>query len=117
MHQLGQTRSVHCRDHAVFTSDTFVRAPLPGMAKATAIIHAAPQIGAAFPQYTAELEDGGCLGHLPASCERFVFVLDGEVRVDFSKEVHGLGKSEFAYIPPGVDHAVRSVSPARLAII
>ena len=67
MHQLGDTRSVRRHDHAVFTPDTFVRAPLPGMKKAAAIIHAAPALGAGFTQYTAELDAEGCLGDLPAS--------------------------------------------------
>ena len=52
------------------------------MRKAAAIIHAAPAIGAAFTQYTAELESGGCLGELPASCERFIYVIEGKVTVD-----------------------------------
>ena len=84
MHQLGQTRSVLRKDHAVLTVDTFVRAPLPGMNKGTAIIHAGPAIGAGFTQYTAELEAGGCLGELPVSCERFLYVLDGNVDVELS---------------------------------
>src|SRR6266700_2952878 len=79
MHQFGVTRSVRRQDHAVFTADTFVRAALPGMRKAVAIIHAAPAIGAAFTQYTAELESGGCLGELPTSCERFIYVIEGQV--------------------------------------
>src|SRR5881397_4122135 len=79
MHQFGVTRSVRRQDHAVFTPDTFVRAALPGMRKAVAIVHAAPAIGAAFTQYTAEVEAGGCLGELPTSCERFIYVIEGKV--------------------------------------
>src|SRR5213592_3416304 len=56
MHQFGVTRSVRRQDHAVLTADTFVRAALPGMKKAVAIIHAAPAIGAGFTRYTAELD-------------------------------------------------------------
>ena len=41
---------------------TFVFVPLPGMKNATAIVHAAPVLGAAFTQYTAEFEPGGALG-------------------------------------------------------
>src|ERR1700674_2327988 len=99
MHKLGQTRSVHRRDHAVFTPDTFVRAPLPGMKAANAIIHAAPEIGAGFTQYTAELEAGGCLVQLPASCERFLYIVDGQIRVEFPEDQHTLDKDNYAYIP------------------
>ena len=61
MHQLGHTRSAHHRDHLLQTPDTFVRAPLPGMDKATAIVHVAPPARRAFTQYTAEFEAGGAL--------------------------------------------------------
>jgi (S)-ureidoglycine aminohydrolase len=117
MHQLGVTRSIRRHDHAVFTPDTFVRVALPGMKKATAIIHTAPAIGAGFTQYTAELESGGCLGDLPASCERFVYVVEGKVTAEFSEERHTLIKNEYAYIPADADHSVAAVAESKLAII
>jgi (S)-ureidoglycine aminohydrolase len=80
MQRLGFTRSASRADHLLLTPDTFVRAPLPGMTKATAIVHAAPAIGAAFTQYTAEFEPGGALG--PARGQRFVYVLEGELIAD-----------------------------------
>ena len=69
-------------NYALLTPDTFVRAPLPGMAKATAIVHAAPALGAAFTQYTAEFESSGVLG--PAAGERFLYVLEGELTIETS---------------------------------
>jgi (S)-ureidoglycine aminohydrolase len=117
MHELGQTRSVRREDHAVLTSDTFVRAPLPGMKKATAIIHTAPAMGAAFTQYTAEMEVEGSLGILPAACERFVYVLDGNIDVNLSGKRHTLSAADFAYIPAQLDHAVTAARQSRLAVI
>jgi (S)-ureidoglycine aminohydrolase len=117
MHQLGQTRSVHRQDHALFTPDTFVRAPLPGMRNGTAIIHAAPPMGAAFTQYTAELETEGCLGDLPPSSERFLYVLEGVVHVGLSGERRVLGKSGYAYIPADLSHSVEAAAATRLAVI
>jgi (S)-ureidoglycine aminohydrolase len=46
MHRLGHTRSAHKADHLLHTTDTFVRAPLPGMRNAVAIVHIAPAGGA-----------------------------------------------------------------------
>ena len=68
MERLGHTRSAHRRDHLLQTPDTFVRAPLPGMRNATAIVHISPAGGARFTQYTAEFEAGGPLaaGRRPA---------------------------------------------------
>src|SRR5579863_9873402 len=74
MHNLGQTRSSRKADHLLQTPDTFVRAPLPGMDRATAIVHAGPALGAAFTQYTAEIEAGGRLGD--CRTQRFLYVLD-----------------------------------------
>lgn len=79
MKELGQTRSCQRANHLLLTPDTFVRAPLPGMQKATAIVHASPRIGAGFTQYTAEFEQGGMLG--PTGQQRFIYVLDGVLRI------------------------------------
>jgi (S)-ureidoglycine aminohydrolase len=111
MHHLGQTRSVHRTNHILQTPDTFVRAPLPGMEKATAIVHAAPALGAQFTQYTAEFEAGGSLA--PASAQRFIYVLGGEV------DVNGvcLMPGDYAYLPPGHAARVSTKIATRAAII
>jgi (S)-ureidoglycine aminohydrolase len=111
MHQLGQTRSAHRADHLLQTPDTFVRAPLPGMQKATAIVHISPAMGARFLQYTAEFEAGGTLA--PASVQRFVYVLDGELKVDGVV----LARGDYAYFPAEHAAAVSAKSAARAAII
>jgi glyoxylate utilization-related uncharacterized protein len=67
---LGETRSSNQRDHVLLTPDTFVRTVLPGMKKGTAIVHISAARGAAFAEYTAELEQGGELGDTPA--QRFL---------------------------------------------
>ncbi|MEQ1756975.1 MAG: (S)-ureidoglycine aminohydrolase [Vicinamibacterales bacterium] len=110
MQHLGFTRSVRRADHLLQTPDTFIRAPLPGMQRATAIVHAGPAIGAAFTQYTAEFEAAGTLA--PASLQRFIYVIDGSVRVDGRT----LGTGDFAYLPPGVG-VIEATQPARAAVI
>ena len=107
MQNLGFTRSSHQRDHLLLTPDTFVRAPLAGMEKCTAIVHAAPAVGAAFTQYTAEFEAGGRLG--PCQVQRFVYLLEGTLHVDG----RSLGAGEYAYLP----EAVSAVSAARAVVI
>ena len=97
MQHLGQTRSSHQPDHLLLTPDTFVRTPLPGMEKATAVVHVSPARGARFTQYTAEFEAGGMLG--PAAAQRFVYVLEGRVQVADRL----LGPSAYAYLPEGYD--------------
>jgi (S)-ureidoglycine aminohydrolase len=96
VHNLGVTRATRRQDHLLQTPDTFIRAPLPGMQAATAIIHAAPANGAAFIAYTAEMQKGGSLG--PSSGERFVYVLEGAIAMAAQK----LLKAGYTYVPAGV---------------
>lgn len=81
------------------------------MRKATAIVHVSPAAGAAFVQYTAELEAGGQLG--PTQDQRFVYVLDGEVLINNAR----LGEGEYAYIAPGASTAISAATGARAAVI
>jgi (S)-ureidoglycine aminohydrolase len=111
MNQLGHTRSAHHRDHLLQTPDTFVRAPLPGMDKVTAIVHVAPQTGAAFTQYTAEFEASGVME--PGPLQRFVYVLEGELETSGKK----LSAGGFVYCPASHGHSFRAASPARAVVI
>ena len=111
MHHLGQTRSAHRADHLLQTPETFVRAPLPGMQNATAIVHISPAGGAGFVQYTAEFEAGG---HLAATADqRFVYVVDGQLNVD-GVAMHA---GDYAYIAPGEPASIAATATARAAVI
>jgi (S)-ureidoglycine aminohydrolase len=111
MQHLGHTRSARRADHFLLTPDTFVRTPLPGMRRATAIVHVTPAAGARFTQYTAEFEAGGSLG--AAEEQRFVYVLEGELRVNGRT----LAADGYAYFPAGCDAAIEAPAPARAAVI
>src|SRR3954447_19977960 len=111
MDKLGQTRSSHQANHLLQTPDTFVRAPLPGMRNATAVVHIAPAGGAMFTQYTVEFEARGSLA--PSTAQRFLYVIDGAVDVDRQRVPPG----GFVYLPP--DHAapITASDVARVAVI
>ncbi len=111
MHELGHTRSAHRHNHLLLTPDTFVRAPLPGMRNAAAIIHVAPAAGARFTQFTAEFEEGGLLG--PAAAQRFVYVIEGELEMNG----RALAAGDFAYAPSGSNASVIAKRGARAAVI
>jgi (S)-ureidoglycine aminohydrolase len=106
-----ETRTCQAANHLLQTPDSFVRAVLPGMKRATAIVHAGPALGARFTEYTAELEQDGVLGQ-PAG-ERFLFVLTGELILDGTEMQSG----EFAFIPQGESHEVIARSESRVAVI
>ncbi len=111
IHQLGNTRSANRADHLLSTPDTFVQAPLPGMRKATAIVHVSPARGAAFTQFTALIEAGGEIG--PSDLQRFFYVVDGNVTVA-GKMIEAGG---YGYLPAAHNETLRTSIPARLAII
>ena len=115
MYSLGHTRSSHQHNHLLLTPDTFVRTLLPGMTKALAVVHVSPALGARFTQYTAELEAGGRLG--PTSAQRFVYLLEGAIRLETAGQQQDLGPRGFAYIPEGVSHGVTATQASRAAVI
>ncbi len=111
MRHLGHTRSSQRANHLLQTPDTFVRAPLPRMQKAAAIVHTAPALGARFTQYTAEFEAGGLLE--PAPAQRFLYVLDGVVEADRAV----LSAGDYAYFPAGHAASISARTEARAAVI
>jgi (S)-ureidoglycine aminohydrolase len=111
MHSLGHTRSAHRANHLLHTPDTFIRASWAGMTGATAIVHASPDIGAGFTQYTVELDAGGYVP--PTHVQRFVYVLAGEVQTGGVS----LDPGGYAYAPHGDEGALRSTQGARVAVI
>ena len=115
MHNLGHTRSSIKRDHILQTPDTFIRTVLPGMTNATAVVHVAPAAGAAFTQYTAEMEPQGTLGR--TSLQRFVFVTQGVADLATDTSFKTLTAGSFAYIPSGLAHTLTAQEKTVLAVI
>jgi (S)-ureidoglycine aminohydrolase len=112
---LGSTRSRRGLNHLLQTPDTFIRSPLPGANGVESILHAAPQLGAQFTQFTAEFSAGGSLSSGPA--QRFLYVLEGDIELTAAGKQHNLAPGGFAYIPQGVAHSIRSAGKARAAVI
>jgi (S)-ureidoglycine aminohydrolase len=115
MHNIGYTRSSYQRTHLLQTPDTFVRTKLPGMSKTAAVIHAAPQIGAGFMQYTAEFETGGSLGSNAA--QRFVFVLQGTLEFRLGASNHALEQGSYVHLPDNVEHTFVAHTDSRAVFI
>jgi (S)-ureidoglycine aminohydrolase len=75
-----------------------------------AIVHCAPALGAAFTQYTAEMEAGGKLGL--AIGQRFLYVLDGRLQVDGTE----LGRGGFAFFAEADAAAIEVKADSRVAV-
>ena len=115
MHNLGETRSSQQSNHSLLTVDTFVRTTLPGMKACAAIVHAGPAMGANFAQYTAEFEAGGELG--ASLAQRFLYVLDGQLKIETEGRHTDLGARGYAYFPEGAAHKVTAMKASRTAVI
>jgi (S)-ureidoglycine aminohydrolase len=127
MHKLGRTRSSQQPNHLLLTPDTFVRTTLPGMKGCAAIVHAGSALGARFTEYTAEFEPGGELGgHIrgefrggfrETTVQRFVFVMEGAVKLDVNNQQSQLETRGYAYVPAGLVHRIMASEKSRLAVI
>jgi (S)-ureidoglycine aminohydrolase len=119
MHNLGGTRSAQQPNHLLLTPDTFVRTALPGMKGCAAIVHAGSALGARFTQYTAEFEPGGELGGElgETTAQRFVFVIEGAVKLDANKQQSQIGTRGYAYVPAGLVHRITATEKSRVAVI
>ena len=115
MQRLGYTRSSRQRDHLLLTPDTFIRAPLPGMQRATAVVHISPAMGAGFTQYTAEFEPGGVLGS--AEAQRFVYVIEGELAVNGASGERRLVAGDYCYLAASYPARFHAVAASRAAVI
>ena len=115
MHNLGETRSSQKHNHLLLTADTFVRTTLPGMKGCVAIVHTGPAMGARFVQYTMEFESGGELGG--TSAQRFLFVLEGQLKVEIGGRQSGLHPRGYAYFPQGLPHRVVAEKAGVAAVV
>lgn len=114
----GHTRSANRPDHLLHTPDAFVRTPLPGLTGGWAIVHASPAGGAAFTQYTIELEPGGIFEASGiAGLQRFVYVVSGTVNLSPGAIHRPLNPGGFAYIPAATPHAFTATVPTVLEVI
>jgi (S)-ureidoglycine aminohydrolase len=115
VHNLGQTRSSQQANHLLLTPDTFVRTALPGMKACSAIVYVSPALGAKFTQYMAEFEVGGELGSTPA--QRFIFVMEGRLKLKVDGKSSELSARGYAYLPQGLRHRVAATTASRVAVI
>jgi (S)-ureidoglycine aminohydrolase len=115
VHKLGFTRASQQHNHLLLTAETFVRTTLPGMKGCAAIVHASPALGARFTQYTAEFETAGELGG--TSAQRFIFLLEGQVKLEADGRQYNLESRGYAYIPVGTSHRVLATRGSRAAVI
>jgi (S)-ureidoglycine aminohydrolase len=115
VHNLGHTRSVRRSSYLLHTPDTWIRTQLPGSGKANVVVHVSPAMGAGFAQYSVEFEAGGMLGD--AVGQRFLYVLEGSVRLHTRGRTYTLAQNDYAYLPQGAEHSFTAFDVSRAAVI
>jgi (S)-ureidoglycine aminohydrolase len=113
----GTTRSRVTSRYALITADTHVNSPLVGWRNASAVVHIAPEMGARFTQYTANLLAGAASAPPGDGVERFIYVLDGTVSLSADEKSTELRNGQFAFLPAGVEHQISTAdkSESRIA--
>ncbi|GAA4619971.1 hypothetical protein GCM10023196_002130 [Actinoallomurus vinaceus] len=60
---------------------------------------------------------GGLPPHVHGTSDAFVYVLDGELGIDFDGETHRLTEGMCAFLPSGVTHAMRGLSDTPVHVL
>ena len=116
MGPFGFTRTVVQRNHAFIAPDSHVQGPLTGWQNTAGVILISPRMGAGFTQFLAYMDAGAVSGRPLAGVERFVYVMDGDVRLNLDGQVTRLAAGGYAYLPPDWDHVLEGDAPARLVL-
>lgn len=120
MTPFGTTRSTVQRDHALLAPDAHIISQLPGWTKTDGIILISPQMGSAnrarFSQYLADMQGGGQAGPPLPGIERFIFVVEGRVSIEYADESHELTQGGYAFFPADSPHSVTASAPARINV-
>src|SRR5262249_14718947 len=113
----GMTRSRITPSHALIAPESFVAAALPGWRNSQGIILISPRMGARFTQYLALMAEGAKAAGAVPSIERVIYVLSGEIIVEFPDSTERVVcNGGYIYWPPDTDLALRAIAPSRLNI-
>jgi (S)-ureidoglycine aminohydrolase len=113
----AETRSAVRRDHAVLTPESHVPAPLAGWSATQGIVLVSPRMGARFSQVLAVMDPGALAAAPLPGIERFLYVLEGGVRLVIGESEHDLGPGSFALLPADAAHTLLAWAPTRICLI
>lgn len=112
----GFTRSVYAADHALVTPESRVFAGLPEWKRSLTAHVVSRAKGANFAMYLADMQANSSATAPAPGVERFIFVLDGELELSYSKQNIALHADDFAYLPADTQHSLQSSQGAGLVI-
>lgn len=105
------------KDHALITPESHVFSPLPDWINTLGAYLITPPMGSHFVMYLAKMQENSKSGLPPSDVERFLFVLQGVVTLsEMSGINHKLEVDLYAYIPPNLEHSLKSDNAATLIV-
>ena len=114
--KFGETRSsIHDR-HALICPDSHERTTLANWPGIEIIFVVAPQMGAQFTQFFADMPKGASAASALRGIERFVMVLGGAALLHVEDKVHELGLEGYALIPADTEHSISAAEDSRLIV-
>ncbi|CAH9114124.1 unnamed protein product, partial [Cuscuta europaea] len=114
----GFTRSVYKRDHALVAPESHVFSPLSDWTNTLAAYLVTPEMGSHFVMYLANMQENSTSGLPPMGVERFIFVVKGNVVLTIVPgRRHLLKVDSYAYLPPGLEHTVKSDVSVTLVVL
>lgn len=118
MHPLGQTRTTVKTNHAFIAPDGHIKQALPGWTNTQGIILISPHLlnRPRFTQYMALMEQGATAGQPYRGVQRLVYVMDGQVIVTVSGEIHDLPTGHFIYVPANTNHGIVANTASQLLV-
>jgi (S)-ureidoglycine aminohydrolase len=113
----GTTRTRVRSDHALIGPDSHVTSPLVHWSQTSGVVLISPAMGAGpraprFVQYLAMTNDHSVCDSAPPLVQRFIYVLEGSVRI--ADEV--LSQDSFAWMPAGYSPTLRGKGDAKLLV-
>lgn len=115
--QLGETRSVVRKNHALICPDSHEITPMPNWPGSETVFVITPDLGARFSQFFVTMPTGA-IGQSPArGVERFILVLEGEISLDTGDSVSRLISEGYALIPADTTHEIRAITVSRIIVL
>ena len=117
-HQLVHSRARVRQRYALFPLEGYPTSRLPAWHGAEIRILASPAIGASFAQYLIDLTPGGGTTHKPdGRVETFLYLSEGDAKLDVGGAHSVLTRGGFALVPPAVPFTLTAVTAAKVLVL
>ncbi len=118
MKPFGMSRTVVRSNHAFIAPDGYVTAALPGWTETQGVVLISPHMLRLprFSQYIAAMDVGGMAALPLAGVQRFLYVMEGTLRLKIDGKTIILEQGHFAYLPADSAYDLSALSASKVMI-